>query len=158
MPFFQHNLTTLWIVETLDDSPSSSPTSSDDSKISRPFKALPKNSLELAVAESFYTGDHTALAYAQYRHQCLSQMKHKADSSLKENMKRILRAKTDDSGYLEKRKRNNEAAKRSREARKAKQDELAIRVTFLEQEALTLKMQLAQSLREMDVLLGAYYL
>ena len=39
----------------------------------------------------------------------------------------------------ERRKKNNEAAKRSRDTRRAKEDEIAIRAAFLEQENLQLK-------------------
>lgn len=41
--------------------------------------------------------------------------------------------------YWEKRRKNNEAAKRSRDARRAKEDELAITVAYLEKENITLK-------------------
>lgn len=44
-----------------------------------------------------------------------------------------------DASYWEKRRKNNEAAKRSRDARRAKEDEIAIRAAFLEQENLKLK-------------------
>ncbi|XP_069697883.1 D site-binding protein-like [Periplaneta americana] len=47
-----------------------------------------------------------------------------------------------DAAYWERRKKNNEAAKRSRDARRAKEDELAIRTSFLEQENLLLKLQM----------------
>ena len=41
--------------------------------------------------------------------------------------------------FIERRKKNNEAAKRSRDARRAKEDEVAIRAAFLEQENIQLK-------------------
>ena len=40
---------------------------------------------------------------------------------------------------MERRKKNNEAAKRSRDARRAKEDEVSIRAAFLEQENIQLK-------------------
>jgi bZIP factor len=43
-----------------------------------------------------------------------------------------------DEAYWERRRKNNEAAKRSRDARRAKEDEIAIRASFLEQENLKL--------------------
>ena len=43
------------------------------------------------------------------------------------------------SNYVERRKKNNEAAKRSRDARRAKEDEVSIRAAFLEQENIQLK-------------------
>ena len=40
---------------------------------------------------------------------------------------------------MERRKKNNEAAKRSRDTRRAKEDEVSIRAAFLEQENIQLK-------------------
>ena len=48
-----------------------------------------------------------------------------------------------DDAYWERRRKNNEAAKRSRDARRAKEDEIAIRAAFLEQENLKLRFELA---------------
>ena len=49
--------------------------------------------------------------------------------------------------YFERRKRNNMAAKKSRDARKAREDEIAIRASFLEKENAILRAQTA-TLRE----------
>ncbi|CAL8080756.1 unnamed protein product [Orchesella dallaii] len=46
-----------------------------------------------------------------------------------------------DEAYWERRRKNNEAAKRSRDARRAKEDEIAIRAAFLEQENLKLRFE-----------------
>lgn len=48
-----------------------------------------------------------------------------------------------DDAYWERRRKNNEAAKRSRDARRAKEDEIAIRAAFLEQENLKLRVEVA---------------
>lgn len=48
-----------------------------------------------------------------------------------------------DPAYYERRRKNNEAAKRSRDARRAKEDEIAIRAAFLEQENIKLKYEVA---------------
>ncbi len=48
-----------------------------------------------------------------------------------------------DSAYWERRRKNNDAAKRSRDARRAKEDEIAIRAAFLEQENLKLRVEVA---------------
>ena len=48
-----------------------------------------------------------------------------------------------DEAYWERRRKNNEAAKRSRDARRAKEDEIAIRAAFLEQENLKLRVEVA---------------
>ncbi|KAK8380500.1 hypothetical protein O3P69_016832 [Scylla paramamosain] len=48
-----------------------------------------------------------------------------------------------DEAYWERRRRNNEAAKRSRDARRAKEEEIAIRGAFLEQENMKLRAELS---------------
>ncbi len=48
-----------------------------------------------------------------------------------------------DEAYWERRRKNNEAAKRSRDTRRAKEDEIAIRAAFLEQENLKLRIEVA---------------
>ena len=52
-----------------------------------------------------------------------------------------------DTKYFERRKRNNLAAKKSRDARKAREDEIAIRASFLEKENAILRAQVG-TLRE----------
>ena len=49
-----------------------------------------------------------------------------------------------DQAYRERRRKNNLAAKRSRDARRAKEDEIAIRAAFLEQENIQLKWEVAR--------------
>ncbi|XP_023228370.1 uncharacterized protein LOC111628756 [Centruroides sculpturatus] len=48
-----------------------------------------------------------------------------------------------DEAYWERRRKNNEAAKRSRDARRAKEDEIAIKATFLQQENMKLRIEIA---------------
>lgn len=48
-----------------------------------------------------------------------------------------------DEAYWDRRRKNNEAAKRSRDARRAKEDEIAIRAALLEQENLKLRVEVA---------------
>ncbi|XP_070578391.1 D site-binding protein-like [Ptychodera flava] len=48
-----------------------------------------------------------------------------------------------DESYWERRRKNNDAAKRSRDARKAKEDEVAIRAALLEQENIRLRVEVA---------------
>lgn len=55
----------------------------------------------------------------------------------------------DNSSYWERRRKNNEAAKRSRDARRAKEDEIAIRAAFLEQENLKLKCKVVSLTNEL---------
>ncbi|KAJ8950234.1 hypothetical protein NQ318_006208 [Aromia moschata] len=58
------------------------------------------------------------------------------------NIKQKQGEKSNDPVYLEKRKKNNEAPKRSRDARRAKGDEISIRCAFLKQENMRLKLKL----------------
>lgn len=53
-----------------------------------------------------------------------------------------------DASYWERRRKNNEAAKRSRDARRAKEDEIAIRAAFLEQQNMTLQMEIIKLQQE----------
>lgn len=48
-----------------------------------------------------------------------------------------------DNSYWEKRKKNNESAKRSREARRMKEEQIALRVVYLEQENLQLRTEVS---------------
>ena len=50
--------------------------------------------------------------------------------------------------YKERRRKNNEAAKRSRDARRAKEDDIALRAALLERENLQLKVELTQLKQE----------
>lgn len=114
-------------------------------KAQRPFKAYPKSNL-------FYLGSldyaENKEKYDEFREKMLTTIKKTASSNPK--MRRISKNSASptstvvekDAAYLEKRKKNNEAAKRSRDNRKAKEDELAIRVVYLEQENMVLKNQL----------------
>jgi hypothetical protein len=76
-----------------------------------------------------------------------------SDSSLLSNGKRsrttkkIVPDQSKDIKYFERRKRNNVAAKKSRDARKQREDEIAIRASFLEKENAILKAQL-QTLKD----------
>lgn len=57
-----------------------------------------------------------------------------------------------DDAYWERRRKNNEAAKRSRDLRRAKEDEVAIRCAYLEQENFKLKCDLMKTQIEFDKL------
>lgn len=118
-------------------------------KATRPFKAYPKDPLSLAAgaatAEAVLGGDSTE-AYAEFRRRMLSQVQQTIGTTNK-NMRRSNLSATNpqnaDPSYWEKRRKNNEAAKRSRDARRAKEDEIAIRCAFLEQENMKLRYQIA---------------
>lgn len=57
-----------------------------------------------------------------------------------------------DSTYWEKRKKNNESAKRSREARRMKEEQIAMRVVYLEQENLQLRTEVSLLKSEIEKL------
>ncbi|XP_073972015.1 protein giant-like isoform X5 [Rhodnius prolixus] len=123
----------------------------------RPFKAYPKDPVFLADGQNE--------AYLQFRQQMLSQVRNQKSISVNHNNNNIHQgqpplkkrapspqhptssgadsADDKDAAYWERRRKNNEAAKRSRDARRAKEDEIAIRAAFLEQENLKLKYQIA---------------
>ncbi|XP_071788737.1 uncharacterized protein [Asterias amurensis] len=62
-----------------------------------------------------------------------------------------------DQTYWERRRKNNEAAKRSRDARRAKEDQIAIRAALLEQENMRLKIEVAALKEETIKLRGMLY-
>ena len=57
-----------------------------------------------------------------------------------------------DAAYWERRRKNNEAAKRSRDARRLKENEVAVRASYLEQENIQLKMELVQLRTELGAM------
>ena len=57
-----------------------------------------------------------------------------------------------DTGYWEKRKKNNESAKRSRDARRMKEEQIAMRVVYLEQENLQLRTEVSLLKTEIEKL------
>lgn len=69
------------------------------------------------------------------------------NSSIEENVGSHFSNNIDDA-YRERRRKNNEAAKRSRDARRAKEDDIALRAALLERENLQLKVELAQLKQE----------
>jgi len=124
------------------------PTSSLDTtkKVSRPFKAYPNNILSIAPTIS-----HDSTEYEKYRQMILEQVK-KNRNTPNPKMRRVSKSPglptstvdERDAAYWERRKKNNEAAKRSRDNRRAKEDELAIRASFLERENAQLRYENAQ--------------
>lgn len=118
-------------------------------KATRPFKAYPKVPLPLPLrlndTESLLEKDSSE-AYQEFRERMLSKVPNYNNSTNK-NMRRVSQsmqnAGNHDPAYWEKRRKNNEAAKRSRDARRAKEDEIAIRCAFLEQENIQLKFRIA---------------
>ncbi|XP_026481730.1 thyrotroph embryonic factor [Ctenocephalides felis] len=63
--------------------------------------------------------------------------------------KRPIPEEQKDERYFERRKRNNRAAKKSRDARKMREDQIALRAAILEQENRLLRVQLFQAKQEL---------
>lgn len=121
-------------------------TSVSSSKLARPFKAFPSDPsiLPISLTTPLAIPSPNSDEYAEFRQKMLSQVQSKNGTN--KNMRRnsqSANAQNADPTYWEKRKKNNEAAKRSRDARRAKEDEIAVRCAFLERENLNLKFKLA---------------
>lgn len=127
-------------------------------KTPRPFKAYPKDPLSFtARTESIY--DHnTNGKYNEFRRRMLESVR-RTNEGTNIKMRRISNKSETlptstmddkDAAYWERRKKNNEAAKRSRDARRAKEDEIAIRAAYLEQENVSLRFELMALKQEMS--------
>ncbi|XP_014477526.1 PREDICTED: uncharacterized protein LOC106745965 [Dinoponera quadriceps] len=107
----------------------------------RPFKAYPRDPLVLSVGSQA-----TSNVYNKFRKEILEQVRHTENESTNSKMRRTpnrsgspTSSTTDkDQAYLERRKKNNAAAKRSRDNRRVKEDELAVRTAFLEEQNMKL--------------------
>lgn len=117
----------------------------------RPFKALTSpraNPLPLIAS----LDPSTEAAYEDFKNKMMARVSTMSgQGSRNRNMSRNVPANPDklnDPEYLEKRRKNNEAAKKSRDARKTKEDEMAIRVAFLEKEVYKLMYQLVMLQKE----------
>lgn len=128
-------------------------------KTARPFKAYPKDPFFLALGASTadaILGQESAEAYTEFRKKMMIQVQ--ANNPLPGVTNTKMRRSSQNSNsldgkdptYWEKRRKNNEAAKRSRDARRAKEDEIAIRAAFLEQENFKLKCEVAALRNELS--------
>ncbi|EEB14186.1 conserved hypothetical protein [Pediculus humanus corporis] len=139
-----------------------------DGKPTRPFKAYPKNFLGLGTTGGMI--DDSDIRYMEFRRQFLSQLHATIGGTAgNKNMKRPVQSVSPnqypssssgdgkDQAYWERRRKNNEAAKKSRDARRAKEDEIAIRAAFLERENLQLRLELASLKNEIERLRCVLY-
>ncbi|XP_066582945.1 protein giant-like isoform X1 [Prorops nasuta] len=119
-------------------------------KAPRPFKAYPKDPLSLSMGPVELMYDQSSNdAYSKFRKRMLESVR-KTNEGTNIKMRRVTKSPSlptstvdeKDAAYWERRRKNNEAAKRSRDARRAKEDEIAIRAAFLEQENIKLKYEL----------------
>ncbi|CAG9762407.1 unnamed protein product [Ceutorhynchus assimilis] len=142
-------------------------------KPSRPFKSMPQESMALSTTiidqldcsnstafiidnqeigpeETKRLIEDSARKYAEFREKMLTQLSNNNNTNL--NMRRMQNngIKAQDEEYLEKRRKNNQAAKRSRDARRNKQDEIAIRASFLEQENIMLKYKVKSEIEDLE--------
>ncbi|XP_041352827.1 G-box-binding factor 2-like [Gigantopelta aegis] len=85
----------------------------------------------------------TSLPYTSGTTTLVSSTSTLLNSSGSRKRPKILPDEQKDEAYWERRRKNNEAAKRSRDARRAKEDEIAIRAALLEQENLKLRVEVA---------------
>lgn len=129
-------------------------------KPTRPFKAYPKNPLSLTVKTVATKAlDNTSnRAYLEFRRRmlvhisstaCTKTNRPPSPCSMTSGSGGEQDEPRDNSSYWERRRKNNEAAKRSRDARRAKEDEIAIRAAFLEQENLKLKCKVVSLTNEL---------
>lgn len=132
--------------------------SSTKTKTKRPFKEITRTfgTCGISLPNALLPG--LDISYEDFRQRMLKQVQSNNNETNK-NMRRNqnFNDKNVDPCYLEKRRRNNEAAKRSRDARKAKEDEIAIRCAYLEQENLKLKLRITDLERDKDTLQNMLY-
>jgi hypothetical protein len=115
-------------------------------KFTRPFKAIPIHLEEPsgAMGESYTQYRKRVLAFLEAAKRS-NEIKKKAPVPKKSHSPQCspstegTPSNGNDAAYLLKRKKNNAAAKRSRDLRRAKEDDLAIRVSYLERENKVLK-------------------
>lgn len=148
-----------------------------DGKLSRPFKAYPRDPLSLAAAGSILDSA-SAEKYSVFRKRMLEQI-HAANGGNpvinNPKMRRIATKQetnnnelsydkihtalsspssgheNKDEAYFERRKKNNAAAKKSRDRRRIKEDEIAIRAAFLERENIELKFELSAARKQLTM-------
>ncbi|XP_008543176.1 protein giant [Microplitis demolitor] len=121
----------------------------DGKKAPRPFKAYPKDPLALTGPTELMYDHNSKEAYNEFRKKMLESVR-KSNDGTNIKMRRLSKNSNlptstiddKDIAYWERRRKNNEAAKRSRDARRAKEDEIAIRAAFLEQENMKLKYEI----------------
>lgn len=148
-----------------------------DGKLSRPFKAYPRDPLSLAAAGSILDAA-SAEKYSVFRKRMFAEI-HAANGgnpvvnnpkmrrmnskgsnqetnnneSDFEKVQQTLSSPSSgndkDEAYFERRKKNNAAAKKSRDRRRIKEDEIAIRAAFLERENMELKFELASARKQL---------
>ncbi|XP_013390430.1 protein giant [Lingula anatina] len=119
---------------TTNTTSSTAATTTNVSSSSSPVSTSPVLGTQLSVPSTSVTSNG-ALSSGDSDSECGSAKRAKLGAFPGEEKK--------DEAYWERRRKNNEAAKRSRDARRAKEEEIAMRAAFLEQENLKLRAQVA---------------
>lgn len=147
-----------------------------DGKMTRPFKAYPKDPLSFTAgftAVDSLLDMQSAEKYNAFRRRMLDQIcaANGGQATISNpRMRRTVNTNhnnnncyASDDGtskfdnplknntYTERRKKNNEAAKKSRDRRRIKEDEIAIRAAFLERENIELKFELAAVRKQLSL-------
>lgn len=78
-------------------------------------------------------------------------------SSASNKKRRAVPSENKDKAYWEKRRKNNESAKRSRDIRRCKEEHISVRVIYLEQENLSLRTEIALMRAENEKLRAMMY-
>ncbi|XP_044006064.1 protein giant-like [Aphidius gifuensis] len=134
-------------------------------KAPRPFKAYPKDPLSLTMGPELMYDQNSNGLYNAFRKRMLESVK-RTNEGTNIKMRRISNKSPTlptstmdekDAAYWERRKKNNEAAKRSRDARRAKEDEIAIRAAYLEQENVKFKFEIMALQQEVNKLRSIAY-
>ena len=134
----------------MSQSQTQTPASAPAAPVSPPASSAASDKTELLRVNSESLGQ-----YAVFRQNMLRQLAEKkpvtrrdsSDSSEHSGAPGAAQGQSEDvkdQAYWERRRKNNLAAKRSRDARRAKEDEIAIRAAFLEQENIQLKWEVAR--------------
>ncbi|XP_045612921.1 hepatic leukemia factor isoform X3 [Procambarus clarkii] len=86
------------------------------------------------------------------RTRCFSEEELKPQPMIKKSRKQFVPHELKDDKYWARRRKNNMAAKRSRDARRLKENQIAMRANFLEKENLALRIQMEKMVTEVDSL------
>ncbi|XP_037778882.1 thyrotroph embryonic factor-like [Penaeus monodon] len=76
----------------------------------------------------------------------------KPQPMIKKSRKQFVPSELKDDKYWARRRKNNLAAKRSRDARRLKENQIAMRANFLEKENVALKLELEKTVKEVETL------
>ncbi|XP_066938857.1 hepatic leukemia factor-like isoform X12 [Macrobrachium rosenbergii] len=93
------------------------------------------------------------------RTRCFSEEELKPQPMIKKSRKQFVPPEMKDEKYWARRRKNNLAAKRSRDARRLKENQIAMRANYLEKENLALRIQVDKATKEVESLktrLGKY--